>query len=279
MFLFRSRENAQRKYIDLIKRAAAKWPNWDPPRNIRPGDFGTVNKKTGELIVEGNIYTHPDIAQIACQHRPIRAAEVDHYHINSFEVRQLGVNADAGAEIPNVQGIVFESRWLFNNKRGAILLMHKPRMTHIPDEFFLAASLHLPILKGKYVVSQVWNCPGFYMYLSNRSKEQVTVNLRANFTHPTAPGINVNPSLTFSWSTEGCTGVRQYAYQPDAVYTPLFHLRSVRKPLLRRGENGGPGKEAWYESDVPWGHLNDEGETEPEGINIDDSDEDDDQDD
>jgi hypothetical protein len=46
--------------------------------------------------------------------------------------------------------------------------MHKPRMTHIPDEFFLAASLHLPILKGKYVVSQVWNCPGFYMYLSNR---------------------------------------------------------------------------------------------------------------
>ena len=32
----------------------------------------------------------------------------------------------------------------------------------------------------------------------------------------------------------------------------------------------------WYESDVPWGHLNEEGETEPEGF--DDSDEDDDQD-
>ncbi len=55
----------------------------------------------------------------------------------------------------------------FNNKRGAILLMHKPRMAHVPDECFLA-SLHLPILKGKSVVSQVWNCPGFYMYLSNR---------------------------------------------------------------------------------------------------------------
>jgi hypothetical protein len=33
----------------------------------------------------------------------------------------------------------------------------------------------------------------------------------------------------------------------------------------------------WYESDVPWGQLNDEGETEPEGV--DDSDEDDGQDD
>jgi hypothetical protein len=30
----------------------------------------------------------------------------------------------------------------------------------------------------------------------------------------------------------------------------------------------------WYESDLPWGHLNEEGETETEGI--DDSDEDDD---
>jgi len=268
MFLFRSRENAQRKYIDLIKKAAAKWPNWDPPRNIRPGDLGTINKETGELIVEGNIYTHPDIAQIARQHRPIRTAEVDHYHINSFEVRQLDVNADVRAEIPNVQGIVFKSQWVFNNKRGAILLMHKPRMTHVPDEFFLA-SLHLSILKGKYVVSQVWNCPGYYMYLSNRSNEQVTVNLRTNLTHPTAPGINVNPSVTFSWSAEGCTGVRQYGYQTDAVYTPLFCLRSVRKPMFRRGENG-LGMEAWYDSDVPWGHLDEEGETE----GIDDSDED-----
>jgi hypothetical protein len=139
-------------------------------------------------------------------------------------------------------------------------------MTHVPDEFF-PASLHLPILKGKSVVSQVWDCPGFYMYLSNRcalltaslftsppmnknalfltlASEEVTVNLRANFTHPAAPGVNMNPSVTFGWSAEGCTGVRQYAYQPDAVYTPLFCLRSIRRPLLRRGDSEkGPGRE------------------------------------
>jgi hypothetical protein len=34
MVLFRTKENAQRKYIDLIKEAAAKWPNWDPARKI-----------------------------------------------------------------------------------------------------------------------------------------------------------------------------------------------------------------------------------------------------
>ena len=34
MTIFRTKENAQRKYIDLIKEAAAKWPNWDPARRI-----------------------------------------------------------------------------------------------------------------------------------------------------------------------------------------------------------------------------------------------------
>jgi len=45
--------------------------------------------------------------------------------------------------------------------------MHKSQSTVVPAGFF-QASLHLPILKGKYVVHQVWKCHGFYMYLSNR---------------------------------------------------------------------------------------------------------------
>jgi len=35
MFLFRTKENAQRKYVDLIYEAVTKWPNWDPPKTIR----------------------------------------------------------------------------------------------------------------------------------------------------------------------------------------------------------------------------------------------------
>lgn len=42
MFLFRTRENAQRKYVDLIKEAAARWPNWDPPRNIRVSSTAAI---------------------------------------------------------------------------------------------------------------------------------------------------------------------------------------------------------------------------------------------
>jgi hypothetical protein len=44
-------------------------------------------------------------------------------------------------------------------------------------------------------------------------------------------------------------------------------MRRSRREIIR-----------WYESDMPWGHLNEEGETEPEGID-ECSDEDDDKDD
>jgi hypothetical protein len=123
----------------------------------------------------------------------------------------------------------------------------------------------------------------------------VTVSLRGNVTNPAARGGNVNPSVHLSWFSEGSAGVRQYAYRPDAVYTPLFCMRSIRKPLLRRDESG-PGEDAcvlvfspafdyvraqsekfrWYEADVPWDNLDGEGVTEPEDIYDNGSDDDDD---
>ncbi|KAI9458822.1 hypothetical protein F5148DRAFT_315756 [Russula earlei] len=273
MFLFHTKEHAQRKYIDLIKEASAKWPNWDPSRNLHPGDFGTVEKKTGDFIVEGNIYTHVDIAKIANQYPPIQAPDVDNFQIPSFEVRGSEIRPDDGED----SGHLLRSRWQFNSKRGAVLLMHRPRMTRVPDEFF-KASLHLPVLKGKCVVYQVWNCPGFYMYLSNRSSEQVTVSLRAKSNTSAGPDVHSQPPLTLHWSAEGSAGVRQYAYKADAVYTPLFCLKSIRRPLLRRDQNSY-GKAAWHETDVPWDDLDGEGVTEPEPIYDNGPDDDDDDDD
>ena len=52
---------------------------------------------------------------------------------------------------------------------------------------------------------------------------------------------------------------------------------STIRLYMRYGRSRREKFTRWYESDVPWGHLNDEGETEPEVS--DDSDEDGDQDD
>jgi hypothetical protein len=64
--------------------------------NKQPGDFGAVDKRTGELVVEGNIYTHADIVGIASQYPPVLLPEVDHFSIHSYEVRGLSINAGAG---------------------------------------------------------------------------------------------------------------------------------------------------------------------------------------
>jgi hypothetical protein len=66
------------------------------PRRKQAGDFGTVNKKTGELTVEGNIYNHIDTAQIAKQYPPVESADVDFYQIPSYEVRPVDSKAGAG---------------------------------------------------------------------------------------------------------------------------------------------------------------------------------------
>ncbi|KAI9510612.1 hypothetical protein F5148DRAFT_1147463 [Russula earlei] len=249
MSLFRTKEHAQRKYIDLIKEATSKWPNWNPTREIQVGDFGKVNIKTGDFIVEGNIYTDVNIAKIASQYPPVQVPEVDYYQIPSYEARALDVKANGdGAD----KGILFKTQWQFNNKRGALFFMYRPRSTRVPKEFFNPSLL--PILRGKFVVYQVWRSPGFYMYLSNRSSEKVTVGLRTNATAP--GGANASPSVTVNWFSEGTAGVAQHAYRPDA---------EIRTPLLRRDESS-MGIEGWHEADVPWDDLDEEGVTEPETI-------------
>jgi hypothetical protein len=71
---------------------------------------------------------------------------------------------------------------------------------------------------------------------SHPASETVTVSLRAGM--PSGfPGVTVNPAVNVGWLAEGCTGVRQQAYRPGAVYTPLFCLKSLRKHVLRRDDS------------------------------------------
>ena len=115
--MIRSRRNPQRKYIDLINEASAKWANWDPPRRIKvgfllpihllltdliavlqqPGDFGTVVKSTGEFVVEGNVYVHGDLAHISKKYLPSEGHELDRYNIHSYEVRGVDIGGGLGA--------------------------------------------------------------------------------------------------------------------------------------------------------------------------------------
>ncbi|KAH9969330.1 hypothetical protein BJV74DRAFT_867972 [Russula compacta] len=258
MFLFRTKANAQRKYIDLIYDAASKWPNWIPDKKISPGDFGNVDEKTGDFIVEGNIYTHDDTKEIAIKHPVVHGKGTDHWDVHSNAIKGSGVDVEVGANIPTGQGFAFQNGWRFSEKRGAILVMRKLQITYVPDEFFQPA-LHLPILKGKMVANEVWKCYGYYTYLSGRSKEHVTISLHANAPAGT-PVVNASISGAFHWSAEGSTGTSHSAYGDDYDYTPLFSLRKIRKARLRRDKGKSQGEEVWVKAQLPWGPLDEEGE-------------------
>jgi len=102
----------------MIKDRCGKQPNWDPPARLRvsivspgqfnvekfiftesseqAGDFGMVIKQTGQLIVEGNIYEHDDIREVAAAYEAVQAIPVEYMEIcprgvQSLDVK-LGVN-------------------------------------------------------------------------------------------------------------------------------------------------------------------------------------------
>jgi len=62
----------------------------------------------------------------------------------------------------------------------------------------------------------------------------VAVSLQTSVINPAAPAAN----MYLGWVAEGGTGVRQHAYRQDANYTPLFCLKKITKPLLRRDDSG-----------------------------------------
>src|SRR6266851_8428593 len=63
------------------------------------------------------------------------------------------------------------------------------------------------------------------------ANEKVEVRLEKDVTSPATPGVNIDPAANIHWFADGCTGIQQHAYQPIPAYTPLFCLRSIRRPL------------------------------------------------
>jgi hypothetical protein len=63
------------------------------------------------------------------------------------------------------------------------------------------------------------------------ASEEVTINLRANITPPAA---GTRSSVTFSWRPEGTTGIHQQKYRANGFYSPLYCLKTIKRPLLRR---------------------------------------------
>ncbi|PSS37438.1 hypothetical protein PHLCEN_2v645 [Hermanssonia centrifuga] len=102
---FRS-EATSRKYIDLIYTASTTWANLDPSRKIevssnlhlmligqckfaQPGDFGTIDSKTGRFEKHDSVYTNEQTTGIAKAYPPLRGENKAYKQVVSRNVRSL----------------------------------------------------------------------------------------------------------------------------------------------------------------------------------------------
>ncbi|KAH8105759.1 hypothetical protein DFH11DRAFT_1277388 [Phellopilus nigrolimitatus] len=259
------KKEASRKFIDLIRRASSWWANWNPSIQITAGDYGEIETTSGQFVKEGNIYTSSDqsIVDLTAQFQLVSEPVLDKYIISSSSAKQCELGADIGVNVAGVTNAYLKGQWQFNQSRGAFLIMHMPRITRVPDEF-LAESLARGLLKGKTLVTHVYSCPAYALYLSNKTNETVKITLGADIPSIVAPGVSPGAEIGTKWVDDGTAGLLQKGYNDEAVFVPLYSIRKIRKRGIRREsfDEKAPRGDFWANVEVPWGFLDDDGEEE-----------------
>ncbi|KAF8839988.1 hypothetical protein BDN67DRAFT_1003296 [Paxillus ammoniavirescens] len=267
----------QRKYVELIHQTSSKWANWDPPIPVNVGAFGTHNRRTGELDVEGNIYD-PEFQEeldnlkikFKIANHPPKEGEIEKdFIIASSGARKTDFNVGSEAAVAGLASASLKGQWQFDEgKRDALLIMHNPRQMYIPGEVILKHLYKVPKLRNKFLVTSVHVCPAYSMYLSNKSGETISLALVAQ--GPAAPGVTASGDIGLRWWTstqatfmrEGCHETGKYCYTP--LYALKRHLGTLDwRRLFRDGEREPEDDDLWADAHQPWDPLDEDGEEDP----------------
>jgi hypothetical protein len=160
----------------------------------------------------------------------------------------------------DLSDIVYKCQWKFKDNRAAFMVMHRARKISIPGSFLKMALKDenpVPEIRTKNVVTGIWSCPSFAMYLSNKCRfsfirnnvsvtlitphivasEHVRIALRAS---------NTGYGQETGWYAEGNVGVYQFGSLPNGAYLPLYQLQKIRKINLRPRRDGRDQNEIMY---------------------------------
>lgn len=133
--------------------------------------------------------------------------------------------------------------------------MHNPRMSIVPDEF-LHATTQNEFLRGKMLITQVFHCDGYVLYLSNKRKyptakwsscdksafiEKETVNVKLSGDVGVS-GVSAGLNLENAWILEGGSGLFRKGYRKNGSFTPLYQVKTIKGPPTRRRETPDPDK-------------------------------------
>ncbi|OCB91508.1 hypothetical protein A7U60_g1243 [Sanghuangporus baumii] len=265
--MFSSRKYASRKFSDIILNAVSKWANWDPSITIEAGDYGQIDKRTGQFEREGNIYRDPEVAHIASKFPPLRGPQVNTLEIHSMDVRGITVSPDVHANLFGMAQPAIGGQWQFTRSRGALLLLYKSYLTAVPNELLIQLKSS-GWAKGKCVVTRVQACCAYFLYLSDKSGEVISITLQADVPIPVTPGVTPGAAINAGWRFSGASGVVQEAFHDEPVFVPLYQLEEIaikgrwgrRSPSFDEGEDGSNNNTGWVPIEAPWSALDDDGQ-------------------
>ncbi|KAF8554051.1 hypothetical protein OG21DRAFT_1413271 [Imleria badia] len=263
-----------RKFIDLILATTSKWANWDPPREIKVGDFGKINRQTGEFDWEGNIYYKSFQARFGdslginlqdARFQPVTQERTDDYIAVSSRGVTVGV-VDLSVGVDSTVKLQVNCR--FGSKCGAVLVMYKPQLSSFPRDEQLVRLLKEfhTVLKGKHIVTEVTSCPAYVMVMSTHDGESFSASLDASV--PISSGIAAGGAAKAGWTVDTVHGVSRFGNDTLPIYRPLYKLQHPPPSFWevvfgKRGDTKQSNAiEDWEDVRPPWNPLDEDGEEE-----------------
>jgi hypothetical protein len=264
--------HAQRKFIELIFDRTGKYANWDPPSEIQVGSYGRIDKATGNLSVEGNIYSdkfkhyliNAGIDPESDEHHAKDCPDESEFTTWSKNVKRIEMDVDSYAGVPGIAAASIKGTWqVKKGTTGAVLLMSNPRMKHITSDA-LGKLASIKLLQSMHLVTKVFYCPAFSLYLSDTSGEKISMALLAS-APAVAPVGTLETKASMRWWSDTQTGLARHGCKKEHCFTPLYELLHVRHPRNRRSSPSPErsGEQLWVPAPVPWAPLHEDGTEVP----------------
>jgi len=272
MFTFTNSDNwlNERLYIHMIYQTTSQYAAFLPSSQIRLGDYGEVDQKTGEFLIKGNLYKEfPEMSQ-----KVQEAVETPEASRSITASRQKESAGEVGiaAEIPPVVDATLSGRWHFAKDRHAALVLIDPVLVEIPYEgqlgdFFAEDEARFKKFSRYAICTRFYKCTSYAMLMTNGNAG--SASFKFDVSAAVASNVVAGGKVAGGWSVSAESGVWTTGlYEPNVHrYIPLRTLRKVEKrgkimpivPKHGRIRIFQPGPVAMPTFELPWSNLDETG--------------------
>ncbi|KAK0497887.1 hypothetical protein EDD18DRAFT_1159992 [Armillaria luteobubalina] len=258
MWTPRKSRTEQRKCIDLFWKVNHEYlnPNGLP---ITIGDFGTLDRRTGDFQREGNIFEHPESKDIMAEQNrddPRNTTVMECIFRCTNNVRNIGLPFSVGGGLTGVVDGNVTTQFQFDSERGVLLCMRDVKYSMLPIvETWVRTLEKIPLFKAKGIVTETYTCSQYDLLMNHKRKRDVGVTAAASVPIPVLPAVSASAKAGFNISGSSESGsVWQGTKSADCdSFVPMYRLKALRGRVTR-------GEDSLAQDFVlPWGELDDDG--------------------